>query len=104
MAPEVLRHQEDGITPYSTPCDVWAFGILLFQLKTKLPFATQHNIKSDQLDQFIEKRIKDEVPEINLQEMIDCCLKKSPHDRHIVKDLLGHNFLVKSNNKRNKVN
>ena len=95
-SPEVLLFREDGKTHYGRATDVWALGILVFQLRMKEDFANEQDIKSDQLDKIIDSRIKT-IPEKELQSFLHQCLKKNPKQRNNTKCLLNHIFLESGN-------
>merc|ERR1739838_745037 len=84
-APEVLLSQDSGKTRYGTPADIWSVGALLFQLRTKDAFSSEHDIRSGALE--IEERIKT-VPEEKFQTFLGKCLKMTPGYRKTAQELL----------------
>ena len=91
-APEVLLFRDDGHTHYGIKSDIWSVGILVFQMWTKCPFASEREIRSADLDGFINRRIET-VSEQSLHPILNGCLKKWPSDRLSARDLLDHFFL-----------
>ena len=91
-APEVLVAREDGKTYYDTPADVWALGVLVYFFWTRDAFANEEEIRSEQIDDVIDSKIKT-IPDAGLQQFLRECLKKIPKERPTACALLNHRFL-----------
>merc|ERR1711892_1392913 len=91
-APEVLLSREDGKTRYGTSCDIWALGVLVFQLRENKAFAHEGEIRSAQLNKLIESKVK-KVTETDVQSFLMACLKTNPKERYTTEGLLNHVLL-----------
>lgn len=91
MAPEVIRMQEDN--PYSFQSDVYAFGIVMFEmLSMQLPY--NHINNKDQILYMVGRGLL--KPDLNklradtskpLREIVQNCIKLNREDRPLFKDI-----------------
>ncbi|CAH0552488.1 unnamed protein product [Brassicogethes aeneus] len=99
MAPEVIRMQEEN--PYSFQSDVYAYGIVSFELLTgQLPYSQINN--KDQILYMVGRgylkpdlsKLRTDTPKVIKRLLIDC-IKFSPTDRPLFKPILAtiENFL-----------
>ncbi|XP_027338218.1 mitogen-activated protein kinase kinase kinase 18-like [Abrus precatorius] len=91
MAPEVARGEEQGF-----PADVWALGCTVLEMVTgKSPW---HGV-CDPTAVIYRVGFSGEVPEIPSfvseqgKDFLGKCLKRDPHERWTVEELLGHSFV-----------
>lgn len=93
MAPEVIRMQEDN--PYSFQSDVYAFGIVLYELLSgQLPYSHVNN--KDQILFMVGRgflrpdltHIRSETPKI-LQRLTEDCLKFNREERPLFRHVLA---------------
>lgn len=84
--PEVWRNE-----PYSSKCDIWSVGCVIYELTAlKTPFWAK-NIKDLQIK--VKKGDYPPIPEhfsSNLDTLISCCLQVDPNQRLTATELLQH--------------
>jgi serine/threonine protein kinase len=89
LSPEIIRDQ-----PYDYKSDVWALGIVLFEMAS-----LQHPFNADQLTVLAARILQDDVPSIDstysqqLFLLITDMLKKEPQLRPTVHDVLSLKYL-----------
>ena len=88
----MLLFRDDGKTHYGTSSDIWAVGVLVFQIWTNEHFASEREVHSSGLAHVINSRIAT-IAEEGMQSMLHGFLKKDPRHRLKTKELLDHNFL-----------
>ena len=72
-APEVLLFRDDGKTHYGTPSDIWAVGVLVFQIWTNEHFASEREVRIRGLAHIIKSRITT-ISEEGMQRACRVCL------------------------------
>ena len=83
IPPEVFNRR----TYHAEPATVWSVGILTYEImKDKVPFHNEISIQSNDVP--FQPKFS-----IELQDIINKCLKKSPRDRIRLEDLLNHKWL-----------
>jgi serine/threonine protein kinase/Flp pilus assembly protein TadD len=90
MAPEHLEAIQGGVRPVDTRSDVYALGIILFELLTRRhPFAVHGGVSAEVLDQMIEERRQ--IPRLRrwnpaispaVEAIVRRCLEPNPERRY----------------------
>ncbi|KAM7542680.1 hypothetical protein Aperf_G00000007704 [Anoplocephala perfoliata] len=91
MAPEVIK-----ISSYDYKADIWSLGITAIELAEGAPPHSDVHPMRVLLD--IPRNPPPKLPErysTNFREFVQCCLVRSPENRHSAQELLKHPFVKK---------
>lgn len=104
MAPEIIESSNDQ---YNNKVDVWALGVLLFNMLTKTyPFIDNRLMtlyKKISKDKFkIEEKYEGEW-DSNLKNLFIKCFEKKPENRLSIEEFLNHKVFSKIKPKYNKI-
>lgn len=89
MAPEVIKEQK-----FSTKSDVWAVGIILYEICSGLPpFSEQFNPEEIMKKVISNPKLTISSKSLELKSFFSKCVKQSPADRSTAQMLLKDPFL-----------
>ena len=91
LAPEQVNEQSS-----SKPSDIWALGVLLYEMvHGKLPFVKE-NKEESYLDNILTKQIiYGEISE-SLNDLLESCLVKDEKERLDIEDVMNHKWLERA--------
>eukprot|EP00240_Pyramimonas_obovata_P003197 CAMPEP_0118920700 /NCGR_PEP_ID=MMETSP1169-20130426/137_1 /TAXON_ID=36882 /ORGANISM="Pyramimonas obovata, Strain CCMP722" /LENGTH=623 /DNA_ID=CAMNT_0006861269 /DNA_START=296 /DNA_END=2167 /DNA_ORIENTATION=+ len=93
MAPEVIEHETDNGQIYDEKVDIWAIGIICYELLHGVPPFSNPNMEQTCFN--IARAAFQISPELsaNCVDFINNVLKKAPHNRPTIEEMQSHPWL-----------
>ncbi|XP_072043655.1 uncharacterized protein [Amphiura filiformis] len=89
MAPEIQQESDKGITVYSKPADIYAYGMLILEIYTRKPPFAGLDWKTliSRIGRGEKPALPDNCPPM-LSEIMKCCWNSNPKERPTIQDII----------------